>query len=96
MARHIEVEAMSGMNRKQVKLTNGIANILVNKHHMCLDCAIQFSVAWVWGQDRTERNPTSATFCSQACGGAVQDFFEETLGIKGEPVSPDELPWMAN
>ena len=94
--RVIEVEAMTAMNRKQVRLTNAVANCLVSKHAMCLDCAIKFSVAYVWGQDRQAHNPTSAKFCSEACGKALVEFFEETLGSKPEPVSPDELPWLAN
>jgi hypothetical protein len=38
--KHTEVEAMAGMTRKQVRITNGVANTLINKHHMCVDCAI--------------------------------------------------------
>ena len=94
--RVIGVEAMHGMNRKQVRLTNAVANCLVSKHAMCLDCAIKFSVAWVWGQKRKPTNPTSVKFCSATCGNAVCEFFEETLGSKPEPCSPDELPWLAN
>jgi hypothetical protein len=95
--KHIEVEAMSGMTRKQVRMTNGLANMLIGKHGMCLDCAIKFAVALVWGQDRADNNPAHAgPLCSSACGGALVEFFEETLGVKGEPVSADELPWLAH
>ena len=94
---HIEVEAMTGMTRKQARMTNNVAHILTGKHGMCLDCAIKFSVAFVWGQDRPDNNPThTGSLCSEACSGAVCEFFEETLGCKPEPVSPDELPWLAN
>jgi hypothetical protein len=97
MRKHIEVEAMRGMTRKQARLTNGVANTLVSKHGMCLDCAIKFAVAFVWGQERSESNPVHAEPpCSSACSGALVEFFEETLGCKPEPVSPDELPWLAN
>jgi hypothetical protein len=91
--RYIEVVAMTGMNRKQVRMTNNVAHILTGKHAMCLDCAIKMSVAFVWGQDRPESNPVHAgPLCSSACGGALVEFFEETLGIKGEEVTdPDEL-----
>jgi hypothetical protein len=97
MGKTIHVEAMRGMNRKQAKLTNGVANCLIRKHGMCLDCAIKFAVAFVWGQERSESNPTSTgPLCSAACSGALEEFFEETLGCKPEPVSEDELPWRAN
>ena len=95
--RHIEVAAMTGMNRKQVRMTNNMAHILTGKHAMCLDCAIKFAVAFVWGQERSENNPYHAEPpCSAACSGALVEFFEETLGSKPEPVSPDELPWLAH
>jgi hypothetical protein len=78
------------MNRKQVRMTNNVAHILTGKHAMCLDCAIKFAVAFVWGQSG---KPTSTgPLCSSACSGALVEFFEETLGSKGEEVSPDELP----
>jgi hypothetical protein len=88
--REIEVAGMVGMNRKQVRLTNGVANCLVRKHHMCLDCAIKFAVAYAWG---TSGKPTrTGPLCSEACSGALVEFFEETLGSKGEEVTdPDEL-----
>jgi hypothetical protein len=90
MNRRIEVEAMTGMNRKQVRLTNGVANCLVRKHAMCLDCAIKFSVAFVWGQSGKQMG--TGPLCSVACSGALVEFFEETLGSKGEEVTdPDEL-----
>jgi hypothetical protein len=85
------------MNRKQVRMTNNVAHILTGKHAMCLDCAIKFAVAFVWGQERSESNPVHAgSPCSEACDGALVEFFEETLGCKGEEASPDELPWLAN
>jgi hypothetical protein len=88
--RVIEVEAMAGMTRKQVRMTNGVANTLVRKHGMCLDCAIKFSVAFVWGQSG---KPTrTGPLCSSACSGALVEFFEETLGSKAEEVTdPAEL-----
>ena len=88
--RHIEVAGMVGMNREQCQLTNGVANCLVRKHHMCLDCAIKFAVAYTWG---TSGKPTSTgPLCSAACSGALVEFFEETLGSKGEKVTdPAEL-----
>src|SRR6516162_1006643 len=91
--RIIKVAGMTGMNRKQVKLTNGVANCLVRKHGMCLDCAIKFSVGFVWGQDRPEHNPMQiGPLCSAACSDSLVEFFEETLGSKGEEVTdPDEL-----
>jgi len=91
--KRIEVQAMAGMTRKQVKMSNGVANTLISQHGMCLDCAIKFAVAFVWGQ---ERNPTKVEFCSKACGNAVLEFFEQTLGSEPERVSPDELPWRTN
>jgi len=95
--RHIEVAAMTGMNRKQVRMTNNVAHILTGKHAMCLDCAIKFAVAFVWGQERSENNPVHAgPPCSRACSTALCEFFEETLGCTPEEVSPDELPWLAN
>jgi hypothetical protein len=92
MRKHIEVEAKTGMNRKQVRLTNAVANTLVRKHAMCLDCAIKLAVAFVWGQSG---KPTQFEPCSAVCGHAVLEFCEETFG-KPEPVSPDELPWRGN
>ena len=88
--RHIEVAAMTGMNRKQVRMTNNVAHILTGKHAMCLDCAIKFAVAFVWGQSG---KPTSTgPLCSSACSGALVEFFEETLGSKAEEVTdPAEL-----
>jgi hypothetical protein len=56
MRKHIEVAAMRGMTRKQVRMTNAV----VHKHAMCLDCAIKFAVAFVWGQERPEHDPTHA------------------------------------
>jgi hypothetical protein len=91
--RVIEVEGMTGMHSKQVRMTNNIAHILTGKHGMCLDCAIKMSVAFVWGQERSESNPVHAgPLCSSACGDALVEFFEETLGSKGEEVTdPAEL-----
>ena len=93
MPKTIHVEAMRGMSRKQARLTNNVAHILTRKHGMCLDCAIKMAVAFVWGQDRADNNPVHAgPLCSSACGGALVEFFEETLGCQGEEVTdPDEL-----
>jgi hypothetical protein len=90
MTRRIEVAGMVGMNRKQVRMTNNVAHILTRKHAMCLDCAIKFAVAFVWGQSGKPMG--TGPFCSEACSGALVEFFEETLGSKGEEVTdPDEL-----
>jgi hypothetical protein len=90
--RYIEVEGMTGMNRKQVRMTNNVAHILTDKHGMCLDCAIKNAVAFVWGQERADNNPARGFLCSAACSGALTEFFEETLGCVGEEVTdPDEL-----
>jgi hypothetical protein len=93
MPKTIHVEAMRGMTRKQARMTNNVAHILTGKHGMCLHCAIKMSVAFVWGQDRPASNPVHVgPLCSSACGGALEEFFEETLGSKGEEVTdPDEL-----
>jgi hypothetical protein len=81
------------MTRKQAKLTNSIANCLIRKHHMCLDCAISNAVAFVLGQDH---KPMRGALCSEACGDALVEFLEQTLGCEGEPVGPDEWhPWQA-
>lgn len=88
--RVIGVAGMTGMNRAQCQLTNAVAHCLTGKHHMCLDCAIKFAVAYTWG---TSGKPTrTGPMCSAACSGALVEFFEETLGSKGEEVTdPDEL-----
>jgi hypothetical protein len=92
MVKCIEVEAMAGMSRKQVRMTNNVAHLLTGKHGMCLDCAISNAVAFVWGQDRADNNPAHGKLCSEACSGALSEFFEETLGLKPEEVTdPDEL-----
>src|SRR5262249_43410522 len=90
MRKTIYVEGMQGMNRKQARLTNGVANCLIRKHGMCLDCAVKFAVAYTWG---TSGKPMgTGPLCSSACSGALVEFFEETLGSKGEEVTdPAEL-----
>ena len=90
MPKTIHVEAMRGMARKQARLTNNVAHMLTDKHGMCLDCAIRNAVAFVWGLDRPEHSPTYGAFCSEACGDALREFLEQTLGCKPEPVGPDE------
>jgi len=88
--RTIGVAGMAGMNREQCRLTNAVAHCLTGKHGMCLDCAIKFAVAYTWG---TSGKPTDAgPMCSSACSSALVEFFEETLGSKGEEVTdPAEL-----
>src|SRR5215472_8926856 len=95
--KRIEVRAIAGMTREQVRMTNAVANTLVREHGTCLDCAINFAVAVVWcavrGQERPEHNPIQAELCSAACAGAMREFFEQTLGKKPDLVSVDELPF---
>jgi hypothetical protein len=81
-----EVEAMAGMNRRQIRIVNGVANTLVNRHHMCLDCAIAAAVAFTIGLDRPTHHPTTSRFCSQACADAMHEFMTDTLDCKGEIV----------
>jgi hypothetical protein len=89
----IEVEAMSDMTRREVRITNGVANTLIEQHHMCLDCAIKMAVALVQSQrPEHEHVPVTTRFCSEVCANALREFFEKTLGVKGELVSLDDLP----
>ena len=82
----IEVEAMADMTRREVRLTNAVANILISRHAMCIDCAIKMAVAFTRGQ-RSKHFRSRSSLCSDACFQAMREFFEETLGSKGERVS---------
>jgi len=42
--RHIEVAAMTGMNRKQVRMTNNVAHILTGKHARATTVALLLSL----------------------------------------------------
>jgi hypothetical protein len=64
---------MAGMTRKQVRMTNGVANTLVNKHGMCLDCAIKFAERFVC-RERPEHDAGFVEFCCEACAGAMMEF----------------------
>jgi hypothetical protein len=91
--KRIAVEAMADMTRYEVSFTNRVANILLNRHRMCLDCAIKMSVAFVKGQrPEHEHNPVTAKLCSNVCARPMCEFYEETLGVRGERVSVDDLP----
>jgi hypothetical protein len=90
----IEVEAMADMTRREVRITNGVMNTLVDRHHMCVDCAVEAAVGIVKSQ-RPDHVPHVAKLCSNACGRALCEFYEETVGVKGELVSEDDLPTTA-
>jgi hypothetical protein len=95
MTRDIEVEAMEGMTRKQVRITNNIANALIADHAMCVDCAI--NVSFVWGASGAKNKPMCFHPCSQACDGALLEFMHEH-GWKptGEVIDVNQLPSRAN
>jgi hypothetical protein len=88
MNRNIEVGAMAGMTRKQVRITNEVANTLINKHHMCLDCAISAAAAFVWGKLR----PSRCKLCSEDCNDAMIEFLTGQRTMMR--VNPEELPSM--
>jgi ribosomal protein S26 len=89
--KYVEVAAMADMSRRERRITNNLANALVARHHMCLDCAIKNAVALVKSQrPEHEHTPIAGGLCSDACGEALREFFE-SMGVKGEPVDEDEL-----
>jgi hypothetical protein len=91
--KRIEVAAMADMTRREARITNLLANDLVERHHMCVDGAIEAAVAMV-KSDRPEHEhkPVTTRFCSNACAQAMCEFYEETVGVRGELVSADDLP----
>jgi hypothetical protein len=88
----IEVEAMADMTRREVRLTNAVANIMINKHHMCIDCAIEMAVAFIKSQRSKHSHIRTSGPCSDACTEALREFFKETLGSEEQRVSIDDLP----
>jgi hypothetical protein len=90
-----EVEGMNGMTRKQVRITNVVANTLIGVHGMCIDCAIKCAVAFVWCQDQS-RPPMRTELCTSVCKDALREFFTNTLGCTPKEVRSDELPTRAH
>jgi len=60
---------MADMTRREVRITNRVANALVNRHHMCLDCAIKVAVAFAKSHQRPEHEhrPVTTNLCSSVC-----------------------------
>jgi superfamily II helicase len=76
--RRIGVEAMDGMTRKEVRITNAVANTLIGKHHVCQKCAIESAVAFVWANCRGRYQRTYP--CSEACVDALEEFIVDLYG----------------
>jgi hypothetical protein len=81
----IEGAALADMDRIEVRVANVTANRLVNRHHMCVACAIRIAPAYVKSR-RPEHvnNPGTVTLCSRVCAEALREFFNE-MGHKEEP-----------
>jgi ribosomal protein S26 len=90
----IEVEAMAGMTRREARITNFVMNTLVERHHLCVDCAIGAAVmiAKIGRPKKNKHKPLTTRLCSDTCAEAWCEFCEETVGVKGELVSEDDLP----
>jgi len=95
MTHHIEVEDMEGMSRKQVRITNNVANTLIGDHAMCMDCAIAVAVSFVWSRSGETNKPKRAYLCSAVCGDAIREFAERYFQFEGK-IPLEQLPSKAN
>jgi ribosomal protein S26 len=67
----IGVKAMADMTRREVHFTNSVANTLIDKHHMCIDCAIKFGVAFIKSQRSKHSHIRTSGPCSDSCAEAL-------------------------
>ena len=92
--KRIEVAAMADMTRREKRVTNRLMNDLVERYHMCVDCAINMAVMFVkWRRPVQQPNvPFLRTrLCSDACIGALREFCEE-MDMKWVPVDGTPPP----
>jgi hypothetical protein len=94
--RRIGVEAMDGMTRKQVRITNAVANDLIAAG-MCRDCAVNIAVDLTWTQIEPRTTKRRQTWlCSEACSDVFQEFAEEMLCGPFEEVPVEQMPGRAH
>jgi hypothetical protein len=89
------IEAMAGMTRREARVTNGLANTFVDRHHMCVACAIDLAVMFVKSRRPVQHVPLfpflRMRFCSDACFKAFHEYCEE-MDVKVVPVDGQPPP----
>jgi hypothetical protein len=87
----ITVAAMADMTRREARVTNRLMNDLVERHHMCVDCAINIAVMFVKWRRPVQHVPLipflRTRLCSDACIGALREFCENMkwVPVDGPP-----------
>jgi ribosomal protein S26 len=93
--KRIEVAAMADMTRREARVTNRLMNDLVERHHMCVDCAINMAVMFVKSRRPVQHVPLipflRTRLCSDACCEAFREFCEE-MDVKLVPVDGPPSP----
>jgi hypothetical protein len=91
---------MEGMTKRQIRMTNRVANDLISEFHICETCAIALAPMLVRWHVANVENKTFAhqrtPICSQACNDGFIEFMAEYFGpaeeISGAQLEEDLEP----